>query len=218
MFAHFVVSTKCEQQRHRTGTSRSHTSNIIPERLIERVWVLPVPVHTPEHLLPSQWIPVLFCCLFTSAMVQVPVRTTLKCGTESNPTSYAQLWRSARHSCALLQKSRWNHPFYVWREALSGMDFVPTQKLSDIVWTLPKNMSLLQTWLTKKFKSSAEGMPRQNIPTDTRGRANFLGTVEARRIKKETVSVYKNLKKKKEEKKKTGPVTVFCDRPQGPVA
>ena len=26
-------SSPCEQQRHRTGTSRSHTSNIEPERL-----------------------------------------------------------------------------------------------------------------------------------------------------------------------------------------
>ena len=98
-------------------------------------WVLPVPVHNPEHLLLSQWIPVLFCCLFTSAMVQIPVRTTPKC--ESNPTCYAQLWRSARHSCALLHKSRWNHPFYVWTEVLSGVVFVPVQKLSDIVLTLP---------------------------------------------------------------------------------
>ena len=66
-------------------------------------------------------------------------------------------------------------------------------------------------------------MPRQNIPTDTRGRANFLGTVEARRIIKETVSVYRNLKKKqkkksKTKKKTTGPVTVLCDWPQGPVS
>ena len=45
-------------------------------------------------------------------------------------------------------------------------------------------------------------MPRQNIPTDTRGRANFLGTVEARRIIKETVSVYRNLKKNKKQKAK----------------
>ena len=44
-------------------------------------------------------------------------------------------------------------------------------------------------------------MPRQNIPTDTRGRANFLGTVEARRIIKETVSVHRNLKKKKNKTK-----------------
>ena len=65
-------------------------------------------------------------------------------------------------------------------------------------------------------------MPRQNIPTDTRGRANFLGTVEARRIIKETVSVYRNLKKNKKQKAKqkktTGPVTVLCDWPQGPVS
>ena len=207
--SHFVDTTK---QRHRTGTSRSQTSNIVPERLIERVWVLPVPIHTPEHLLPSHWISVLFSCLFTSAMVKIPVCTTPKCGTEPNPTCYAKFWSSARHSCPLLQKSRWNHPFYVWTEAISGMVFVPVQKLSDIVWTLPKNMLLLQTWLTKKSKSSAEGMPRQNIPTDTRGRANFLGTVEARRIIKETVSVYRNL-----QKKKFSP-GLFCDWPQGPVA
>ena len=133
--SHFVDTTK---QRHRTGTSRLQTSNIVPERLIERVWVLPVPIHTPEHLLPSHWISVLFSCLFTSAMVKIPVCTTPKCGTEPNPTCYAQFWSSARHSCALLQKSRWNHPFYVWTEAISGMVFVPVQKLSDIVWTLPK--------------------------------------------------------------------------------
>ena len=98
--SHFVVSTKCEQQRHRTGTSRSHTSNIVPEQLIERVWVFPVPIHTPEHLLSSQWIPVLLFCLFTSAMVQIPVRTTPNCGTEPNPACYAQLW----HSFPPLQK------------------------------------------------------------------------------------------------------------------
>ena len=27
-----------EQHRHRTGTSRTHTSNIVPEQLAERVW------------------------------------------------------------------------------------------------------------------------------------------------------------------------------------
>ena len=97
----------------------------------------------------------------------------------------------------------------LWTEVLSGMGFVLVQKLWDIVWILPNNMSLLQTWLTKKSKFSAEGIPRQNIPTDTRGKANFLGTVEARRIIKETVSVYRNLKKKK--KKKPAPLTVFCD-------
>ena len=73
-------------------------------------------------------------------------------------------------------------------------------------------MSWLQTWLTKKSKSSAEGMPRQNIPTDTRGRANFLGTVEARRIIKETVSVYRNLKKNKKQKAKQKKNHRACDR------
>ena len=56
-------------------------------------------------------------------------------------------------------------------------------------------------------------MPRQNIPTDTRGRANFLGTVEARRIIKETVSVYRNLKKKnKKQKAKQKKNHRVCDR------
>ena len=42
-------------------------------------------------------------------------------------------WRSI----AALQKSRWNHRSYVWTEALSGMVFVPAQKLSSsiTVWT-----------------------------------------------------------------------------------
>jgi len=43
---------------------------------------------------------------------------------------------TARRGYASLQKSRRNHRSYVWTEALSGMVFVPAQKLSGIrVWT-----------------------------------------------------------------------------------
>ena len=38
------------QQRYRTGTCRSHTSNIVPERLDDRVWWTETPVLTPEFL------------------------------------------------------------------------------------------------------------------------------------------------------------------------
>ena len=55
-------------------------------------------------------------------------------------------------------------------------------------------------------------MPRQNIPTDTRGRANFLGTVEARRIIKETVSVYRlPPRQKKQNKTKQNKKNRACD-------
>ena len=49
----------------------------------------------------------------------------------------ASVWRTARRSFALLQKSRRSHRSYVWTEALwSGMVFAPAQKLSgSIVWT-----------------------------------------------------------------------------------
>ena len=47
-----------EQQRHRTGTSRSHTSNIVLSLMAERVWWPKLgPILTPEYcLLPSQWV------------------------------------------------------------------------------------------------------------------------------------------------------------------
>ena len=43
--------------------------------------------------------------------------------------------RSTPRGFAPLQKQRRNHRSYVWTEALSGMVFVPAQKLSGIIWT-----------------------------------------------------------------------------------
>ena len=41
------------------GTRRSHTSNIVPPRLAERVWCTKFHFSTPDYLLPCQWVPVL---------------------------------------------------------------------------------------------------------------------------------------------------------------
>ena len=49
-----------EQQRHRTGPSRSHTRIKHPAGKVGREGLVKwIPVLTPEYLLPSQWIPVL---------------------------------------------------------------------------------------------------------------------------------------------------------------
>ena len=50
-------------------------------------------------------------------------------------TSIQQILRSVLGSFAPLQKLRRNHRCYERTEALSGMVFVPSQKLSGIVWT-----------------------------------------------------------------------------------
>ena len=45
---------------------------------------------------------------------------------------WSDMWRftleKAWRSIAALQKSRWNHRYYAWTEALSGMVFVPTRR------------------------------------------------------------------------------------------
>ena len=52
------------------------------------------------------------------------------------PICDSRLWRSAQRGFTSLHKSRQNHRSYVWTDALSGVVFVPTQKLSDMAWTL----------------------------------------------------------------------------------
>ena len=68
---------KNEQQRYWTGTSHSHTSNIMPERLAEKLcWT--------KSRQSSLWIrssPLLN--LFTSATVRIPVRAKCARGTAS---------------------------------------------------------------------------------------------------------------------------------------
>ena len=102
---------KHEQQRHRTRTSRPHTSNIVLQRLAKKVWStksqssllniyfrLSIPVLTAIYSLPlhSEY-------LFTlnQSVALVWHRTY--------PICDAPLSRSARRSFALLQKSRRNH-------------------------------------------------------------------------------------------------------------
>ena len=41
-----VGYVECEQKGHRTGTSRSHTSNIVPEQLAERFGELNLSPHS----------------------------------------------------------------------------------------------------------------------------------------------------------------------------
>ena len=79
---------------------------------------------------------------------------------------HCPLYRSARCSFASLQKERPKHRSYVWNEALSGMVFVPVQKLSGsspkknprnlsnpvfmIVWnTEIKNPLSTENWKTR---------------------------------------------------------------------
>ena len=45
------------------------------------------------------------------------------------PISDSPLSRSSRRSFAPLQKSRWNHRYYLWTEALSGMVSISTPEL-----------------------------------------------------------------------------------------
>ena len=58
------------------------------------------------------------------------------------PICGSPLKRSARSRFAPLQKSRWNHRFYMWTEALSSMVFVHAQKLSGIAWTAIQYVTL----------------------------------------------------------------------------
>ena len=82
-------SSPYEQQRHRTGTSRLHISNILCD-----YW----PRGFGEmNLSPHSWIFTSFSVdfgpssyLFTSATVRIPVHAALECGTES-------IWYVTRH-------------------------------------------------------------------------------------------------------------------------
>ena len=113
---------KYEQQRYWTGTSHSHTSNIMPERLAERVcWT--------KSRQSSRWI---FTRLnpFQSSLILFHFRY--------GPNTCAREVR-ARCSFALSQKSRRNHCSFVWTEAVSGTIFAPAQKPSSRAWTINLN-------------------------------------------------------------------------------
>ena len=69
-----------EQQRYKTGTSRSHTSKIVPERSVERVWWTRSQSSVDSS--PRSY-------LSASATVRISVHTALKSGTE--PIRYMTL-------------------------------------------------------------------------------------------------------------------------------
>ena len=110
--------------RQETGTRRSwsHTSNITPEQLAERVWW----TKSQYSLLNITSVPV-DCShrpyLLTSATVRIPVHITPICGKE--PIWYMTLHFQDRRSFTPSRKSHRNHRSYVWTGAPSGIVFVP---------------------------------------------------------------------------------------------
>ena len=80
-----VGYVECEQKRHRTGTSRSHTSNIVPEQLAERFGELILSPYSWKFTAVSvDSRPRSY--LLTSATLRIPVHTAAKCGTIWRPT------------------------------------------------------------------------------------------------------------------------------------
>ena len=108
--------------RAQGGTSRSHTSNIVPAKLAERVW----------------------CTKFQSSLLDIYFRLSgfqpsilliYFCDGPNRCSHCTKIWqktysRSARRRFAPSQKSHRHNSFYVWTESLSGMIFVAAQKLA----------------------------------------------------------------------------------------
>ena len=118
------------------GTSRSHTSNIVPAKLAERVW----------------------CPKFQSSLLNIYFRLSgfqpslLLIYFRDGPNSCShctEVWhktypiydtplpRSAWRRFAPSQKSHRHNRSSVWTEALSGMIFLAAKTLSGTVWTYP---------------------------------------------------------------------------------
>ena len=77
------------QQQYGTGTCRPHTSNIVPERLDDRVWWTKTPVLTPEFLTSVSVDSSPCSYLFTPATVRYLL--TLHQTVAQNPSD---MWRS----------------------------------------------------------------------------------------------------------------------------
>ena len=72
----------------------------------------------------------------------MPTQKATRYSMNTYPICGSPLKRSARSRFAVLQKWRRNHRFYMWKEALSSMVFAPAQKLSGIVWTAIRYVTL----------------------------------------------------------------------------
>ena len=117
--------------------SRSHTSNIVPVGLAERIWWT-----KPQSSLLNIYFRL---SGFQSSFLLIHLYGTLygtntssnctKAWHRTSPICDSSLKRSARRSIVPLQKSRRNHHSYVGTEALSGKVFVLAQTLFWIVWT-----------------------------------------------------------------------------------
>ena len=131
---------KYEQQRYWTGTSHSHTSNIMPERLAERVcWTKS-----------RQSTRGIFTRLnpFQSSLILFHFRY--------GPNTCAREVR-ARCSFALSQKSRRNHCSCVWKEAVSSTIFAPAQKPSSRAWTISLNngnLFMVRQWSVPEYTNN----------------------------------------------------------------
>ena len=113
--------------------SRSHTSNIVPARLVERVWGTKCHSSLQNIYFPLRW--------FQSSLLLIyfcdgPNRCShyTKVWKKTYPICDTLLSRSARRSFAMSQKLRNHKCSCVWTEALYGMIFVAAQKLCGIVW------------------------------------------------------------------------------------
>ena len=116
-----------------SGTSRSHTSNIVPRRLAERVWWTKFQSPLPN-----------ICSRlsgFQSSLLLIyfrdgPNRCSLH---QSMAQNLSDMWRStfrdrpALRSFAPSQKTRCHNRSCVWTDALSGMILAVAQNLSGIV-------------------------------------------------------------------------------------
>ena len=110
---------KYEQQQYWTGTSHSHTSHIMPERLAKRVrWT--------KSRQSSAWI---FTRLnpFQSSFILIHFCY--------GPNTRARGAASLCHR----NRARRNHRSCVWTEAVSGTILVPAQKPCGRVWTISLN-------------------------------------------------------------------------------
>ena len=113
-----------EQRRTRTGTSRSQTSNILSERLAERVWY-------PKSQSSLLNIYFLISGFSSSLLLIYPLRG-LSQTVEPKPFRYATIqFQDRRGVASLLYRNQAcrNRRSYMWTNALSDVLFVPAREL-----------------------------------------------------------------------------------------
>jgi len=115
-----------EKGRPRTGTSRSHTSNFLPERLALRVWC----TKSQSSLLNIYF----HISGFSSSLLLIYPLRGLSQTMEPKPFRYATIqFQDRRGAASLLYRNHacQNRRSYVWTNALSDVVFVPARELSS---------------------------------------------------------------------------------------